>query len=78
MLTDRERELFEALERRFHDREPARSTPPSPRPGRRWCLELALGGCIAMIAVTGLLGSPEAVISFTGATAVLGFSHHYL
>lgn len=78
MLTDKERELFEALERRFHDREPDRSTPLSPRRCHRWSLELAMGVCIAMIAVTGLLGSPEAVISFTGATAVLGFSHYYL
>lgn len=61
MLNDRERPLFEALGRQFHDDEPASSSPSddedrSATAPYGWLLEAAMGACIALIAVSDLLG----------------------
>lgn len=79
MLSDREREVFDGLVRQFENDEtltPAPAERSRVRAPHEWLLEVAMGSCVVSIAVSGLLGSPEAVLSFTGAMAVLSFIHY--
>jgi hypothetical protein len=39
-------------------------------------LEVAMGICVAMVAICGLLGSPEGVVCFTGTMMILAFMHY--
>jgi hypothetical protein len=36
-----------------------------------------MGLCVAMVAVCGLLGSPEGVVAFTGTMMILAFMHYH-
>ena len=60
MLTQRERELFDDLERQFYAAD-ARHEGTGAAP-KAWLLEVAMGICVAMIAISGFLGSPESVV----------------
>ena len=78
MLTQREKQLFDDLERQFYagDARPARSGN-SPGSSKSWVLEIAMGICVAMVAICGLLGSPEGVVAFTGTMMILAFMHYH-
>jgi len=36
-----------------------------------------MGICVAMIAISGLLGSPEGVVCFTGIMMIVTFMHYH-
>ena len=82
MLTQREKQLFDDLERQFYATDPHPAGPDDAGPdeaggsSRAWVLEAAMGVCVAMVAICGLLGSPEGVVSFTGTMMILAFLHY--
>lgn len=79
MLTQRERQLFDDLERQFYAPDPDPAGPEEAGgSSRAWVLEVAMGVCVAMVAICGLLGSPEGVVSFTGTMMILAFMHYHL
>jgi hypothetical protein len=79
MLTQRERQLFDELERRFYATDAHRPADPEDAGGssKAWVLEAAMGVCVAMIAICGLLGSPEGVVCFSGTMMILAFMHYH-
>lgn len=82
MLTLQERQLFDDLERQFYATDPHPAGPDDAGPdeaggsSRAWVLEAAMGVCVAMVAICGLLGSPEGVVCFTGTMMILAFMHY--
>jgi len=77
MLTLRERQLFDDLERQFYaaSPHPAESDDAGGSSKAR-VLEVAMGICVAMVAICGFLGSPEGVVCFTGTMMILAFLHY--
>ena len=92
MLTQRERRLFEDLERQYYaaDAPPRRADDPAEPAGtpaesadpeassKAWVLEVGMGVCVAMVAICGLLGAPEGVVGFTGSAMILAFMHYHI
>lgn len=76
MLTQREKQLFDDLKQQYYapDVRPAEAARTG---SKAWILEVAMGICVAMIAVCGLLGSAEGVVIFTGAMMTLAFVHYH-
>ena len=83
MLTQREKQLFDDLELQFYATDPHPAGPDDAGPdeaggsSRAWVLEAAMGVCVAMVAICGLLGSPEGVVSFTGTMMILALMHYH-
>jgi hypothetical protein len=78
MLTQREKQLFDDLERQFYAADAHAAGSDDARvSSRAWVLEAAMGLCVAMVAVCGLLGSPEGVVAFTGTMMILAFMHYH-
>ena len=93
MLTQRERRLFDDLERQYYAADaPAKpadapAEPPDAAPAqpadaesssKAWVLEVGMGICVAMVAICGLLGAPEGVVCFTGSMMILAFMHYHI
>ena len=79
MLTQREKQLFDDLERQFYATDPHPAEPDDASgSSKAWVLEAAMGICVAMLAICGLLGSPEGVVRFTGTMMILAFMHYHL
>ena len=77
MLTLRERQLFDDLERHFYAADPHPAEPDGAGVSSKpWVLEVAMGICVAMVAICGLFGSPEGVVCFTGTMMILAFMHY--
>lgn len=83
MLTQREKQLFDDLERQFYAADPRPAGPGDAGPDEEggssnaWVLEAAMGVCVAMVAICGLFGSPEGVVCFTGTMMILAFMHYH-
>jgi len=58
----------------LYHRRPPEGTAAAPK---AWLLEVAMGICVAMIAISGLLGSPEGVVCFTGIMMIVTFMHYH-
>lgn len=74
MLSERDQQTFDELIEQFHNEaippNEGCAAKPTPPP-LTWVLDIALWVTVAAIAVFGLVGSPEGVISFVGATLML-------
>ena len=78
MLTLRERRLFDDLERQFYAADPHPAEPDGAGVSSKpWVLEVAMGICVAMVAICGLLGSSEGVVCFAGTVMILAFMHYH-
>ena len=76
MLSDQERHVFDELVRQLQCDDTSTPPPGEEEPARAphtRLLDGAMGLCVVLIVVSGLFGSPEAVLSFTGAIAALTF-----
>lgn len=89
MLSQRERQLFDDLERQYYVADaparpaaaPAKLAPAKPADAeassKAWVPEVGMGICVTMLAICGLLGAPEGVVCFTGAMMILAFMHYH-
>ena len=64
--------MFDDLKEQYY----AADGRPAEAARTGWILEVAMGVCVAMIAVCGLLGSAEGVVCFAGAMMTLAFVHY--
>ena len=77
MLNQRERQLFDDLERQYYAADTPAKAAEAEAPSKAWVVEVGMGICVAMVAICGLLGAQEGVICFTGAMMILAFMHYH-
>jgi hypothetical protein len=77
MLTQREQQLFDDLKQQYYAADVRPAGTARTGGSKAWLLEVAMGVCVAMIAVCGLLGSAEGVVCSTGAMMSLAFVHYH-